>query len=294
MNYRQFLLAVTKEMQAAVPGGESVTIHTVLKNNGIRMKAMSVRCENEEVCPMIYMAPFYRMYLSGRPIAAIVKELQAICRMNGGDSFDSRIFFHFGSAQKRLAYRIIHYDSNRELLSRVPHRKLLDFAAVYYLSLEGKDGMRGSALVYNDYLRLWGTDEEELYRLAAANMPTLLPVYTESLDHLLEGMLLPADASSGTVGAGGIYVISNRYNCYGAAAVFYPGVLRELADTLGTDLYLLPSSVHEFLAISADCGIETEKLNRLVMSMNQLHLAPEDVLSSRIYRYSIREDRLLL
>ncbi len=292
MSYQRFLDAAAKEMQKVVADGESVSLHTVLKNNGIKMKAMSVRRESQEVCPMIYMAPFYRMYLSGRKMEDIVKELKNLYQMEAGALTDIRIFFSFNTAKEYLACRIVRYESNKELLWQVPYRRILDFAIVYYLSLEGKDETRGSAMVYNDHIKSWGITEEDLYEAAEINTPKILPVFIQSVDQVLESFLFSGYEEKKQIGEQGLYVISNRYNFYGAAAVFYPGALKTLTEALMCDLYLLPSSVHEFLAVPVTCGIEISELRSLVKSINMTHVAPEDVLSDTIYGYRRDEDRI--
>ncbi len=294
MSYQYFLDAVTKEMRSVVAADETVTLHTVLKNNGIKMKAMSIKHKSQEVCPLIYMTPFYRMYSNGRKMEDIVKELKNLYQMKAGGLTDSRIFFSFHTAKAYLAYRIVRYESNKELLKQIPHRKLLDFAVIYYLSLEGKDEIRGSAMVYNDHMKSWGVTEKELYETAVVNTPKILPVYTESLDAILEDFLFAQNQDKRMIEEQGIYVISNRYNFYGAAAVWYPGALRTLTEALKCDLYLLPGSVHEFLAVPVSCGMEEDELRVLVRKINMTHVAPEDVLSDNIYRYQYDKDQILL
>ncbi|MBQ8638246.1 MAG: hypothetical protein IJ468_03670 [Lachnospiraceae bacterium] len=240
---------------------------------------------------MIYMAPFYRMYLLGKPLADVLQEILTLYQMSGGDGFDSRIFFHFHAAKKRLACRIVNYDANRDILRRIPHRRFLDFAVVYYLSLEGKNRAMGSALVYNDYLKVWETTGEEIHRIAVENTPKILPGYTESLDQVLEGLLMPSDRDGS---AARVYVISNSSNFFGAWAAFYPGLLKELAQKTGSDLYLLPSSVHEFLAVPVTGSSDVEELERLVSSMNHTHVAPDEVLSDHVYYYCRSTERVTI
>ena len=47
----------------------------------------------------------------------------------------------------------------------------------------------------------------------------------------------------------GSYVLSNKLRNYGAACIAYPHVLEMIGGILGTDYYVLPSSVHEVVIV---------------------------------------------
>lgn len=49
-----------------------------------------------------------------------------------------------------------------------------------------------------------------------------------------------------------MYVISNDKGINGAVSMLYEDGLHDLAEKLGSDLFILPSSVHEVIAISAN------------------------------------------
>lgn len=40
-------------------------------------------------------------------------------------------------------------------------------------------------------------------------------------------------------------VLSNDNNVNGATVLFYPGILDTITESLDTDVYVLPSSIHE-------------------------------------------------
>ena len=292
MNYQEFISFITKQMQNLVSDGSTVAIHSVRKNNGVVMKAMSVKKAGVSVCPLIYLAPFYRMYLAGRAFADILEELKSLSEMEMMDQTDTVLFFQYREASRHLAFRMIDNSKNREILSQIPHRNLLDFAVIYYLSIDIADGRKGSAVVYNDHMEMWGVDEEQLYRTAMENTPKILPIRAESLDSVLEHLILNRDFQTQQESSG-VFVITNQFGYYGAAAAFYPGALKELSGALGGDLYLLPSSVHEFLALPVRDAPSCEFLEQTVGSVNAGHVEPEDVLSDHVYLYEAGTDRVM-
>ena len=68
---------------------------------------------------------------------------------------------------------------------------------------------------------------------------------------------------------------------YGAGVVLYPGFLESISG--GKDLYMIPSSVHEWLYIE-DCGAFTkERLAEMLRTVNQEVVAEDEFLSDDLY-----------
>jgi len=149
--------------------------------------------------------------------------------------------------------------------------------------------------VTDQILTLGGLSETEAFQLAEVNTPRLLPPQAKSMyDFLWEHKIRMGECCAVLE----LYLITNIYESNGAAAVLYPGVLRELADRISpgaeqTDLLLLPSSVHEMMAVP-DRGEKdrSRSLSEMVNDINQYGVGPGDVLGREIYRYSRKEDRI--
>lgn len=70
----------------------------------------------------------------------------------------------------------------------------------------------------------------------------------------------------------------------GAASIVYSNALDDLAKKLNSDLFVLPSSVHEVLAVSTEVG-DAESFADMVRSVNEEQVAYEEQLSDHVYRY---------
>lgn len=82
-----------------------------------------------------------------------------------------------------------------------------------------------------------------------------------------------------------ILVLKNESGCCGAAAVLDPEIRREVLKRFrACACYILPSSVHEVLAVPADNDHDPEKMAQMVQSINRTELEPHDVLSDHVYR----------
>ena len=78
-------------------------------------------------------------------------------------------------------------------------------------------------------------------------------------------------------------VISTKNKFQGASAMTSTEVLEQACDKLGADLiYILPSSIHEVLAIALG---NPEELRNMVCEDNDTQVEPKERLSYEVYRY---------
>jgi hypothetical protein len=79
-------------------------------------------------------------------------------------------------------------------------------------------------------------------------------------------------------------VLSNTKKINGAAAMTDKKILELALDKLGVDtLYILPSSIHEVLAVAA-MG-DPDELRQLVCEVNDTQVVPKERLSYNVYKY---------
>lgn len=59
-----------------------------------------------------------------------------------------------------------------------------------------------------------------------------------------------------------------------------------IADKLDSDLYIIPSSIHECLILPEQEDICGDDLKKLVRTVNDTEVADDEILSYNIYKYS--------
>lgn len=178
-----------------------------------------------------------------------------------------------------VIYRMVDRDSNADLLNNVPHIRILDLAAAYYCILSQEDGYHAGVFINDETLRHFGIREEELDAAARRNTAAagfLVQRVSKILGIQEEGF--PEF----------MYVLTNSEAMYGASVILYPDYLRKLAEEMGTDLYILPSSIHEVIAVTVS-GMEPTMLQDIVKEINGTNgvISPYEVLSNNVYRYSL-------
>ena len=78
-----------------------------------------------------------------------------------------------------------------------------------------------------------------------------------------------------------MYIITNERKLFGAASMLYEEPIHELAEQVGGDLYILPSSVHEVIADFDS----PEELAEMVYEINMEQVDINDRLSNQVYHY---------
>lgn len=193
-------------------------------------------------------------------------------------------------------FTLINAEQNKELLKTVPHREFEDLAIVYRWNL-GNDSLGTyTNLVDNDLAKKECLTENDLYNAANKNTKELFPILVKNMNEVISEIIFGDSELSGemeeefkevmmeTQDERSMYVITNESKLYGAASILYEEPLQELAEKFGSDLYILPSSVHEVIAVSADMG-SPDDLAEMVYEINMEQVDIDDRLSNQVYCY---------
>lgn len=179
---------------------------------------------------------------------------------------------------KRVFFCLVNriWNTNTDLVSRSVDG---DLQYIYKIDVSDIFGQSGMITITPDYLVMTGLTEDELYDAALKNTQERYPVIIKEMSEILSGFL-GDDASTGEMS---IYVVSNNTGVYGATAITYPGVAEELRNLLG-DFYVLPSSVHECIAVKA-MNDNTKELCEMVRTVNKDVVDPQEWLADHIYKF---------
>ncbi len=82
-----------------------------------------------------------------------------------------------------------------------------------------------------------------------------------------------------------VMVVTNKDRHYGAPAVLIDGVLEQLKQKIGDRFFLLPSSVHECLAVPAEDTCIGAEMVQMVRDVNRSEVAVEERLADTAYLY---------
>lgn len=196
------------------------------------------------------------------------------------------------NARDRVVMMLINTVQNQELLETIPHREFRDLSIVYCLAADIDENGIQSVMIGNELAECLGMDEHALYIAAVENTNRLFPSVTRSMNDVIKDMFVAdgmpeeiADMMIGKIPADKMmYVITNDRGINGAVSMLYENELHTLAEHLETDLYILPSSLHEVIAVSADMG-DPYELAQMVAEINMGVVDLADRLSNQVYHY---------
>ena len=197
-----------------------------------------------------------------------------------------------------LSLQLMPAEGNEELLEKVPHIRYKDLALVFRFVFPGSPGEEASVLLTLDLLRVYGVTPRQLTEDAFLICPANRPLTVRNMEEVLFGPTgdgvtwadegrcsMEPHNNAPDAPDGSLWVISSAAGRYGAAAVFYPGALEDIARKLGCGYYLIPSSVHEMLAVPDPMCMGAEPLDQMVENVNATEVAEEDRLTDHCYHY---------
>lgn len=269
-----------------------VSVEHVLKNNSCRYYGIIIKNRESdngfEVTPAIYVHSWYERYLNGENVEDMEVELLETYRVgiDIGNSISVADVNRKG-AEKNLYYRLVNKVRNEELLKNSPYIEFLDFAITfYYLCNENCEGIQ-SFRVTDKLMNEWGFDVNELFSMADDNMYRLFPDKIQNISEVIAGFAEEEEEdywNERTVVP--IYVLTNEQGINGAATLIYSNKIKELSESLDSDLYVLPSSIHEVLLVPEGEDITAGRLRSMVNEVNTTQVIPEEQLSDNLYFYS--------
>lgn len=113
-----------------------------------------------------------------------------------------------------------------------------------------------------------------LFTATARTMQQRHPVQISSMEEVL-GFPAPSEPL--------LVVITTVESHHGAGAILYDGAAEQVAAILG-EFFILPSSIHEVLAVRRDARLRICELKELVQNINRQEVSPEDRLSDHVYK----------
>ena len=282
-----------------------VSVNEISKNNGKVLHAITVKPEDSNIAPNIYLEGFFKKYEEGQDLDLVMGEIGRVAmeHMDTPDEFASigKDIQNFDFVQDKIIMVAVNAERNRALLDGAPHIVKEDLALIYKVMLgNNHDGM-ATITIKNEHMAMWGVTTETIHELAMKNTKEILSVTVQSMNEVMREMFSKDGMSDEITEAmfeempvnQQMYVISNTARVNGAASMFYEDVLSGLAEKVGTDLFILPSSVHECIAVSADMGTP-ESLAEMVQEVNGSQVDAEEQLSDHVYRFDAKAKTISL
>lgn len=303
MSYETFIQEVLKRMEEEFSKGYTITVNPVTKNNSTHLDGLDIMKEGDKAAPTIYLNSFYERYEKGSDIGEIVEEIKNLYhKSHAAEQYSTSICFEdFEELKSKIIFRVVNFYRNEKMLQDVPYKKVLDLAVTYhYLVESSKEGIR-TVRITNGLMEKWNTNLNEIAELAKENTARLFPAIIQSMDEFVNNLEIETERKiinheewngvEEESKLSAMYILTNNQGINGASCLLYD-VIERFANKMKTDLYILPSSIHELILVPKQKNIKKSELKRMVKEVNDAEVPYEDILSYQVYSYD-REDVIL-
>ena len=294
MDYEIFKEVVKESFLSYMPKGYQdmeVRVTPVDKVNR-KLDGISLLAQNENtmISPTLYINDMYEKYSKTGDLQATLRE--AAEAMDEAFREAEIPPLDISTAKDNIIFQLVNTMQNEDLLKKLPHRDFQDLSIIYRWVVGVEQQGISSVVINNHVAESLGMGEEQLFRAAAENTRRILPPVVQSMNEVMRDMFvadgMPKELADLMIGEQEpemtMWVISNERKIEGAASMLYEDKLHSLAEKVGTDLYILPSSVHEVIAVSVEMG-EPEELARMVAEINMDQVDLSERLSNQVYHY---------
>ena len=294
MNFEEFKQQLMEDLKEALSRrvGTEVAVeeNEVHKLQQESYDGIVVRKENESIGVNVDATRLYSDLEQGRAYEDVLHYAVDIAQKGFEDApkIDISQIMNYEVMKHSLITQLIPVTGNEDMLANIPHKQIEDLALVYRFSVGRDEHGQSTILVKNDMLDRYGITAEQLHEDAMMSAPqieepsmktlfeTTVEIMGEDFFELM-GEVEPAMP--------GVYVCTNESKHHGASVLMYPDFMDEVADKLGGDFYIIPSSIHETLLFPAKDVENYHDLEAMVREVNETQVAPEERLSDNVYHY---------
>ncbi len=285
----------------------------VIGNNGVKRHGLVMKGTTQYTNPVIYIDKEYERYSDEEEIDDIYDISQRIIQIyelskneDIGQEEMVKNINDWNWAKNKVMFTLVNTEKNKEVLKAVPSTPFLDLSYTYYIQLQNGNFENGNVRIKNEYLDRWDITLEELHKQAVKNLMKFTKEEMEPMVDVVLKILFEGNNEFKEEGTKFIrevnseseysemHVLSTTSHIYGAVYMFYSSKIKALADKLDSDLYILPSSIHELILIPVLENEEVETLREMVNQVNEESVENIDYLSDNVYRFNRNTEEICI
>lgn len=282
--------------------GYRVELTEVVKNNSC-LTGLYILKDGDNMAPTIHLDGFFEDYKKGTFIKQICSEVARIYEDNKVEKvFDVSGIMDYQQMKDRICYKLVNAKRNQKLLADAPHIVFHDLAIIFFILVSKDTAGTGTITVRNNIKDMWSVDADELYTIALRNTQRLFrgkvstmasvisEILSDNMNDEFSGQFFNIEANTSDMMP--MYVVTNADKINGAGVIFYENLLKEFAERIGYDFFILPSSIHETLFVPAFSRTDARELVAMVREVNATQVAADEILSDNVYIYNRETDRV--
>lgn len=291
MDFNEFQNQILQEAKDRM-WGVQVEIRPVEKLQGESYTGLSIQPNDSPMAATLNLDSVYnQMVDQGKSFQEVADDLitHAADIIVDMPKIDVNDITNYDQMKNTLVVQVIPTDRNAEMLADIPHKNIEDMSLVYRMQIDQNENGTSSVLITNAMLENYGVTVNQLHQDAMDAAVINNPATFRSMQEVLSDLMgMPADLMPPMDGPQ-MYVASVENSLNGAGVIAYPDFMNQVAEQVGGDFFVLPSSVHEVLVIPDDGSIDRHDLESMVREVNASEVLPKDQLSDNVYHYDSQD-----
>ena len=200
----------------------------------------------------------------------------------------------------KLFIRPLNFKDHRYELKNHIYKCIGDMVLVLYILVSDEnDGKRHDVLsvkVHKSSMQAWGIDEEQVWEDAMSNTYIMAPprIYLKPMDLLNppyhRGAFMALNSDITSLSPLEVPTVTTTVQINGAIAMFYPGVMKRLAELFGDDYYIAFTGTSE-ARLHKKGTIHPRDILMRIKQMNKT-FDPSETLSNKVYLYEAAKQEL--
>lgn len=291
LSYEGFKHVIVSQIKNVFPKEYNIAgifVQETIKNNDVVLENLFVDRGKGQFNPSVNLNDLYKVYQSEGNIEAIMKRLaewyclfaeQTILTPEQVES----MLDNLETVRSLIECRLINRRTNAERLRGRVFKKVGEFALSYQIKVGRSENGFYMMQITDELLKRWEIDVDELHDIAVGNMN--LPQ-----NYVLEDL----GTIPGNFGRKMMLVLTNKTAVNGATVIISEKVREAVAERVGGDYYILPSSINELMIVPKDSAGSVDFLQQLVRDTNRTDIVPpEEFLSDYVYRYDAGKKKIM-
>lgn len=287
MDFNEFQNQILQEAKERM-WGVQVEIRPVEKLQGESYTGLSIQPNDSPVAATLNLDAVYnQMVDQGKTFQEVADDLisHAVDVIVDMPKIDVNDLTNYDQMKNTLVVQVIPTDRNADMLADIPHKNIEDMSLVYRMQIDQNETSTSSVLITNAMLENYGVTLDQLHQDAMDAAVINNPATFRSMQEVLSDLMgMPADLMP-PMDSPQMYVASVESSLNGAGVIAYPDFMNQVAEQVGGDFFVLPSSVHEVLVIPDDGSMNRHDLELMVREVNASEVLPKDQLSDNVYHY---------
>lgn len=277
-----------------------ISTEEVTKSYDRALTGLTIRLPGERTAPTIYLEPLAEQMENGCPLDSVMQQIAEIqTAYKDQVPMDISILENYETARPMLSVRMCDPETNREYLKDKPYTLCGELAAFYRVQVTANFEGTASVAVTENLMQSWDVTKEQLHKDAVQAEKERNPACLYDMNDVMSELMFSQNPDNLLqqeelldVGASPLYVLTNQNKENGAGVLVQDGVLEKVGALIGSNFYVLPSSVHEVLVVPDQGNMTLAELETTVREVNDTQVLPEERLSYKVQYYD-REAKTL-